>query len=258
MGTSDGSKSSSTVRRPKERGGAMKIGRFFTKLLSTALASGVIGLACYSPAHAIPIGLLETGFDNISGGARFGETFLGFSTGSVASPLVTFNGTYRSDSPFITDISSSNCSSFRCLSDSFISGPRTFDTFRPGTTAWAADITLGNTLDDIEITVVGNSGIQFFDLLTPDFFGVTDPTGLVSVSFVNRGRTTSGGTARSSYGFDTVITFAPFAEPDPEPDLGASVPEPGTLALFGIGFVGLGYMRRRRKAAKLNSPIAVA
>ena len=27
-----------------------------------------------------------------------------------------------------------------------------------------------------------------------------------------------------------------------------SVPEPGTLALFGIGLVGLGFMRRRKAA----------
>ena len=42
-------------------------------------------------------------------------------------------------------------------------------------------------------------------------------------------------------GFGEAISFATFTE--------TSVPEPTTLAIFGIGLAGLGVMRRRRKAA---------
>ena len=38
----------------------------------------------------------------------------------------------------------------------------------------------------------------------------------------------------------------PVPEPEGEPEETTSVPEPGTLTLFGLGLAGVGFMRRRR------------
>ena len=53
--------------------------------------------------------------------------------------------------------------------------------------------------------------------------------------------TVGGGWSMDASGLDDIGTIGFFNL--------ASVPEPGALALFGIGLAGLGFMRRRRRAA---------
>lgn len=95
------------------------------------------------------------------------------------------------------------------------------------------------------------SGLSLIDLLSAD--------GILNVELYNAGQTNSHQANRSDFLFlgSTLTVFVDgtfndeTSSEDPPPILAAqAVPEPATLALMGIGFAGLGWMPRRRKAAK--------
>ena len=60
-----------------------------------------------------------------------------------------------------------------------------------------------------------------------EFVGVSDPLGIITVSFTNLGF----GPVTSTWGIDNVTTASGVA---------GTVPEPTTLAIFGLGLAGLG------------------
>jgi len=114
----------------------------------------------------------------------------------------------------------------RYLIDSQAVAPaRTFGGFPAGTTYWGADAGLGWT-EMFRVTVTGNSGTLVVTALGKSlnqFFGVTDPSGLISVQFVNLGVPPSGnnpGGSIGNYAFDNIVTAtnqtsAPVPPPPP-------------------------------------------
>ena len=109
-----------------------------------------------------------------------------------------------------------------------------------GEQLWSADIEVAwvENLDEFGLTVTDPSG----RLTADDFLIDTDPE-----------------TGALTWRLDGSRTFE-FTRPSGDEEVLlvtsntsvsgiSSVPEPGTLALFGIGLAGLGLMRRRRKAA---------
>ena len=94
------------------------------------------------------------------------------------------------------------------------------------------------------------SGLSLIELLSTD--------GILNVELYNTGITNSHQANRSDFLFlgSTLTVYVDGTSDetsnDPPPILTAqAVPEPATLALMGVGFAGLGWMPRRRKAAKL-------
>lgn len=108
-------------------------------------------------------------------------------------------------------------------------GDSLFLTFDTGITAFGVDLASFNNGFLRTQIVVGADTLTpaIADASTVRFFGFTSDAAFNSVEF--------RGVANDGYGLDNVAFGSAVA-----------VPEPGTLAMLGVGLAGLGFLRRRR------------
>ncbi|MCF7816631.1 MAG: PEP-CTERM sorting domain-containing protein [Kiritimatiellales bacterium] len=211
-----------------------------------AISLTIIASLSYA-AHATPIMLDKPQFLTATNGlATVIEDFEAFDVGLIGTPfppaptITLANASYTSIQPQIRLDSPNNPTKTLFENGPDLESGRVFHSFLPNTTLFGTDL---NDIDSnsgiLDINVVGVSGTANFQasFATLDsFFGVSDPLGLISVSFINRGVW--------AWGLDNVITAS-------------AIPEPTTVSLLGLGaMVAIISKRQRRKrdTTKLPKP----
>ncbi len=202
----------------------------------------IAALLVISPfaANADPIQLSDADFASaISGLTSQVEDFESTATGIKPSPFTFLNGTYTGgDGSVTSSLLFCGTSPDICLTNhDEIADVKTFFDFITGTAYWGADMFFINPANPINVVVTGGSGVLDITQIGTTFFGFYDPLGITSVTFLNMGTINPDGFRTfTNYSWDNITTAT------------VQVPEPGTLALFGLGLFGMGLARRRKKA----------
>lgn len=140
------------------------------------------------------------------------------------------------------------------LTDSILSSSLVFSFADESTDAAAESVTFTFDLSPFGTEIVTSGGATF----TTSFSGATlsgllSSDGILNVELENAGTTSGHQENRSDFLFLgstlSVNVDRTTIEATPTPSAQA-VPQPATLALMGIGFIGLGWASRRRMAAK--------
>lgn len=207
---------------------------------SCAAFFGMVMLGVAGTAHALP---MMVDYNDINVATL--EDFESFPAFDVQTGAEVYNGfTASADSGnWIIGASSTFCdtSGDQCLmNQTATNDTRTFDTFASGTNFFGLDLTAIGEQDDFQINVNGSSGLNTFVVTGSEMLGFGDTAGLASVSVTNLG----DGSGFSNYGLDDIITGTSANLSDNTP----SIPEPATLALFGLGLGGVGVLARRRRS----------
>lgn len=215
--------------------------------LALALALTLGAFTFGQAAQATPIQLDATQFASQTKDLSVTTEDFTAADGLKPNPYTFKNGTFTGHTPVIVGRGTSCPNSFWCLADAGLpQSPKTFSLLPAGTQFWAADLSIETRTDNpFDITVTGGSGTLEITGLVMDklnFLGFFDPLGILSVSFLNKGTQVGNSRQYSFYSFDNIRTAGGLAV-DP-----VAVSEPGTLALLGLGLLGLGMVRRRKAA----------
>ena len=203
------------------------------QLTALTIAACTLGVA---QASAAPIQLDPVGWAAAAAGLSVvTEDFSAFATGMHPSPLTLANGSFSTTSGEAFIVSGGGvCGGADACLQAHLYDTRTFSAFPAGTTLWSvSDFFANDSRDTFRVTVLGGSGTSVFEQSGTTFWGVGDPLGLTSVTFLNRG---FAGVSISNYSFDDVASAGP-----------GLVPEPTSMLLLVTGAVGLLVKARRRK-----------
>jgi len=193
-------------------------------------------LASSKTSYALPMSLTQTQFNTAAGGSAVVEDFEGFSIGVKSEPFVFANGRYSTPTftPAVINLPVFGPTK-RLLTNDAAGDLRTFDLFPTGTTLVGLDLFYIDPPDTFDIVVTGGSGILNISQTGSSlgtFLGFQDLLGISSITFLNQGQVSSTG----NYSFDNIQTAS-----------GSNVPEPTSMALFGLTALGLGFAARRRR-----------
>lgn len=212
------------------------------KFLKTVLCLIIFTGSVVNLAQATPIRLDATQFTSQT--SSLTETLENFTSyHNTRTPSLTFsNATFTGvDLVVVHDLFSCGTDNW-CLVD--FATPwkqKTFDALQAGTQFWATDFLIGSGAGIFDIKVTGGSGILALTnvyLEKVNFISFFDALGIFEISFVNKGIRNGNTTSYAIYGIDNVRTAG---------GLGVvNVPEPATLAFFGLGLFGFRVMRQRK------------
>lgn len=167
------------------------------------------------------------------------EDFESYPDADQPNPFTFSNATLTSpgqprtlaDNPELCGAATNNC----VFDASNITGTRTLSLFPNNTTGVGFDLHAVISSNPFEITVTSADGMLTTPLIGDFFFGVIDPSGIVSISITN---VSTDADVNGNYSFDNITTFQ---GTPPVP-----VPEPGSLPMLLVALLTLAFWRSGR------------
>ena len=140
------------------------------------------------------------------------------------------------------------------LTDSIISASLVLNFRDESTDAAAESVSFTFDLSPFGTQIITSGGATFTATFSGlALSGLLSPDGILNVTLDNAGITNGHQANRSDFLFlDSTLTVTAdgTSNEDTPIQLAQAVPEPITLALIGVGFAGMGWTSRKRKAAK--------
>lgn len=137
------------------------------------------------------------------------------------------------------------------LTDSIISSSLVFSFSDESTDTAPESVTFTFDLLPFGTQVITSGGAIFTATFSgSSLSGLVSPDGILNVELENAGITNGHQAYRSDFlflGSTLTVNVERALDPIPPPIQLQTIPEPASLALMGAGFIGLGWMSRRRK-----------